>query len=247
MKAFFNDQSRLRRAIRLAISLVLPSDFQMPIWFGPLRGKKWIVGSFINKCWLGIYEFPKQLKFAKCMFEGATVYDVGANVGYYTLLAAHLVGPSGIVIAFEPSLRNLGYLRKHLEINNIHNVVSVRSAVSNRCGETLFMDGPNHAMGHISDQGTKKVATTTLDHCVIDEGMPIPDVIKLDIEGAEYLALLGSESMIDLFHPMIFLATHDHNVHLSCCSFLELKGYSLEPIDNPDLETSREILAIFRR
>ena len=78
------------------------------------------------------------------------VFDIGAHVGFYTLLSSILVGPNGHVYAFEPLPRNLKYLKEHLRINKITNVHVFELAVSNLSGEGQFFEGPNSSMGRLS-------------------------------------------------------------------------------------------------
>ncbi len=75
---------------------------------GPLRGKRWIAGSSNHGCWLGSYELAKQRKVIELVRPGMVCWDVGAHVGFYTLLFAELVGPLGRVFAFEPLPRKGG-------------------------------------------------------------------------------------------------------------------------------------------
>lgn len=245
MNLFTNETSLFRKAIRRLLAGMLPPEFQMPIWLGPLRGKRWVVGSFINKCWLGIYENEKQKRFADEVDLGQVVYDIGANVGYYTLLASILVGPKGKVIAFEPLPRNLAFLRTHLKINNLKNVQIIDSAISDTKGEMFFSTDTHHAMGHISQDGSLRVKVVSLDEIVTNLGLPKPDVLKIDIEGAEYEALIGAEEQLRRHHPMIFLATHGTEVHHQCCAYLTELGYALEAIDGKLVANTDELVAIF--
>src|ERR1043165_45133 len=89
------------RIARLPLSLI-PAGARMPILQGPLRGKRWVAGSHVHGGWRGSYEFEKQQMFISAIKPGAVVYDIGANVGFYTLLASRLAGPQGRVYAFEP-------------------------------------------------------------------------------------------------------------------------------------------------
>src|ERR1035438_590714 len=78
------------KALRFPLSLI-PCGTQMPILQGPLYGKRWIVGSSNHGCWLGSYEYPKQKAISAAIKRGDVVYDLGANVGFYSLLASVLV------------------------------------------------------------------------------------------------------------------------------------------------------------
>ena len=86
------------------------------------------------------YEKEQTILFRKLVDEGMNVVDIGANIGYYTLLAAELVGEKGKVFAFEPEPSNYDLLLRNVEINGYKNVTVVRKAVSNETGESsLFL------------------------------------------------------------------------------------------------------------
>src|SRR6266436_706615 len=113
----------------------IPQDAVVPILQGPCAGMRWIVGSSTHGCWLGSYEYEKRKLFEELVGPGDVVYDIGAHVGFYTLLASVLVGHTGRVVAFEPSPRNLAYLRRHLAMNRLNNVTVVEGAVYDHDGE----------------------------------------------------------------------------------------------------------------
>src|SRR5690348_9557213 len=106
------------RLARAPLRLV-PKKMIVPILQGPLRGKKWIAGSSNHGCWLGTYELGTQRLFCRIVKPGDVVYDIGANVGFYTLLASVCAGPSGRVYSYEPLPENIAGLRKHISINHL--------------------------------------------------------------------------------------------------------------------------------
>ncbi len=236
----------LGRAIRWPLTLI-PSETRLPIMQGTLRGLRWIVGSSNNGCWLGSYERNQQILFEKWVKEGDIVFDVGAHVGFYTLLGSVLVGGRGQVVAFEPVPKNLSYLKKHLQINSVSNVEVVEAAVSDRHGHVRLSSGPSSSMWHFDAQGELEVQTVSLDELVLSAKLPPPDVVKMDIEGAEFLALNGSARVVREFHPVLFLSTHGIDVHQKCCRFLESAGYRLTPIGQTSLDKCRELLAVYGR
>jgi FkbM family methyltransferase len=236
-------KTRFGKILRVPLQLI-PTDTPVPIMQGRLRGKKWIVGSSTHGCWLGSYEFEKQRLFERTITQGSIVFDIGGHVGFYTLLASELVGPKGKVFVFEPSSRNIFYLRKHLSLNDIRNVEVIEAAVTNKSGVVSFNEGPHSSMGHIaSTESANQVRAVALDELISKTEIPVPDYIKMDIEGAETLALSGAKSMLAEFHPVIFLATHGNLVHQECCSLLYSVGYELQTIDEMNLEQSSEIFA----
>ena len=228
-----------------ALLKIIPTQTEVRILQGRLKGKKWIVGSGVHGCWLGSYELNKQLLFERTIQSGKVVYDLGANVGFYTLLSSVIVGTMGKVIAFEPLPRNLDYLRQHMKINRVENVTIMDAAVSDTTGMITFDIGPHSSMGKISENGTLMVKTVVLD-TLFDKGeIPTPDYLKIDIEGAEYLALQGAKKILEKHHPTIFLATHGKEVHQKCLNYLEDFGYTIRSINEKSLEDSDEVMAIY--
>ncbi|NPV75441.1 MAG: FkbM family methyltransferase [Anaerolineae bacterium] len=237
-----SDKSLFGKLLRLPLRLIPPQTV-VPILQGRLRGKKWIAGSSLHGFWLGTFEHDKRIVFEQIVKENSVVFDVGAHVGYYTLLASALVGPGGRVFAFEPLPANLVYLKEHLRLNNVENVTVIEAAVSNRCGAALFEDSAGSAMGRLSPTGKLQVETVTLDELTARGELPPPDCIKIDIEGGEAAALSGAASTLAQYHPVIFLATHGESIHHGCCRLLRSLGYELQPLDGKDLESSDELLA----
>src|SRR5262249_53966086 len=91
----------LGRAIRWPLRF-MPTNKPFPFLLGPNRGIYWIVGSATHGCWIGWYEWELAHKIRAACRPGMIAFDVGANVGYYTLLMSRAIGPSGLVYAFEP-------------------------------------------------------------------------------------------------------------------------------------------------
>jgi FkbM family methyltransferase len=204
---------------------------------------RWIVGAGTHGCWLGSYEYDKQRVFQKTVRAGATVYDIGANVGFYTLLASRLVGPSGQVFAFEPAPGNCRLLRKHLEMNGVSNVSLIEKAVFSSNGEGHFNCSANRSMGHLDASGTLSVPTVTIDAFAFDQTMPGPEVIKIDVEGAELEVLTGACQTIRHYRPVILLATHSETLHRECCRFLVDHGFVVGSVDVRPIGKSDELVA----
>ena len=159
----------LGKILRPTLSLI-PPEAEVRILRGPLRGKKWIKGAGPNAYWVGTYEVDRLRALATAASPGAVVYDVGANVGIYSLLASLRAGPSGKVYAFEPLERNLLYLRRHLTLNKVESCVVIQAAVCNREGTRSFSAASwSSSMAHLSTDGEISVPSTTLDSCVYGE------------------------------------------------------------------------------
>lgn len=126
--------------------------------------------------------------------EGEVVLDIGAHIGYFTLIFSRLVGPNGRVYAFEPDPGNFAILKKNIEMNGCRNVVLEQKAVSDRAGQGVLMCW---SLQGLESAGTKKskesevVDTIVLDEYLRNENRRI-SFIKIDIEGHEFSALRGA-------------------------------------------------------
>ena len=237
--------SILGKLIRLPLKLI-PKSAVIPILQGKLKGKKWIAGSLMHGCWLGNYEYEKRIIFEKLISPGSIVFDIGANVGFYTLVASYLVGKEGKIYAFEPLKRNIAYLKKHLQLNKITNVEIFEVAVTNFTGTANFAETESPAEGHLDKNGNIIVPTTSLEEIVRKQNLPYPKFIKIDIEGAELNALKGAKEILIKEHPTIFLSTHGKEIHTKCCEFLKSLNYKLEPINKKEpIEESSDIIAYY--
>ncbi len=218
----------LERAVRSPLKLI-PRNWSLPILQGPLRGTRWIVGSQRHAFWLGFYEPAMQRRIAGGICRGGVFYDIGANVGFYSLLASNLIDP-GKVFAFEPLPVNISYLRRHLELNRRRNVEVLEIAISDLEGEACFEEEATGSMGRLADQGKLCVRTSTLDALLQAQKIPPPDYIKMDIEGEELRALLGAADCFRKYKPNLYLATHGREVHQDCCRLLRSWQFDIEAV-----------------
>jgi FkbM family methyltransferase len=212
----------MRQPLRL-----VPSMTPLRILTGPLAGKRWLSTSGNHGCWLGIYERPLQQLLARELKAGDVFYDVGANVGFFSLLASVLVGPRGRIVAFEPLPRNVDLLRANLDLNAATNVSVVAAAVAETAGSTLFATAGSPSMGTMDASRGLEVPVVGLDELVASGEMPVPTAIKMDIEGAESRALSGARKTLEEHHPVIFLSTHGYRQHDECLQLLASLGYTV--------------------
>jgi FkbM family methyltransferase len=154
------------------------------------------------------YEKGTTKVFTELVKEGMNVVDMGANIGYYTLLAARRVGPHGRVYAFEPEPQNFKLLAENIRLNGYENVVAVQKAVSNETGAAaLFLSlrgSGSHSLLPSRDYGKETIAieTVTLDEFFEKEGSPTIQVIKMDVEGWEIEALGGMRRLLMRNSPL---------------------------------------------
>lgn len=134
---------------------------------------------------------------------GQTVVDIGANIGYYTLIMARLVGPEGRVIAFEPDPNNFDILKKNIEMNGYKNVTLYQKAVSQESGNIQLYFNRHGSISRTFDAGDGRekmeVGAVKLDDVVKER----VDFIKIDIEGAEIGAIKGSKEILSKWKPTI--------------------------------------------
>jgi FkbM family methyltransferase len=237
-----SNQSYLGKLVRAPLRLI-PKSAVFPILQGPLRGKKWVVGSSAHGCWLGSYEFEKQRAFQLAIKRGDVVYDVGANVGFYTLLSSVLTGDQGRVYAFEPVPDNLRELRNHLAINHVSNCIVIEAAVAAEDGAASFERALERTEGRLSAYGDIVVRTVALDSLLMRGSISPPSLMKIDIEGAEVECLRGAEQTIRSSHPTIFLATHGSDLNVECLKILAGWGYGFRPLDARATAEAREFIA----
>jgi FkbM family methyltransferase len=222
-----SDGTLLGKFIRLPFKL-LPAGAVVRIVRGPARGKRWVADSSTRGFWLGYWELDNQRFFAAHLRPGDVVYDIGAHVGLYTLISSPRVHPGGHVYAFEPLLRNLQYLRRHIDLNHVLNCTVVDAGVSDSTGPRRFDPTVHDSAGHFSSAGNLSVQTTSLDDFFF-KGQDIrpPDAIKINAEGAEMEVLRGGRRIVAQYSPLIFLSTHSREIHDQCSEFLTSIGYSL--------------------
>ncbi len=242
----------LRRVGRTVYGKILPRRAYR-VMRGHLRGAKFVLGTLEGEGGGGSVYFnlvePEQTSvFVENLADGDVFFDVGANVGYYTVLGSRLVGENGLVVAFEPVARNLAHLYNHVALNKLENVSIIPAACSDEISLAAFSTGPNNAMGHLTDENNEMpgknlmlVPTVTLDEVAERLGV-VPDVLKIDVEGAELSVLRGASSKILPAKPKIFLSLHSEILRTDCLEYLRKFGYEFEPLGE-DKNDSMEFLA----
>jgi FkbM family methyltransferase len=227
-------QSIPGKIVRLPSKLVSKSAV-MRIRNGPARGMKWIAGSSLHGCWLGTYELPKQKLLESLVRPGMTVYDIGAQAGYYTLCFSRLVGDNGRVFAFEPFADNIRNLLEHVRMNGLRNVRIVQAAVAGCTGLQGFSADRGACQNTLADEENALIVpTVSLDSV----SLPLPDLIKMDIEGGESEALRGSRRILSERRPILLIALHSSEHGGFCTGFLRSLGYKVLSLSEQPLEHS---------
>lgn len=195
-----------------------------------MKGQKWILttGSrFIQ----GQYETKKTSAVEAAVQRGDVIYDIGAHVGYFSLIMAQEAGPDGHVYSFEPRALNFRFLKKHIRINEFSNISTFPYCVGESSGQVRFNDRTGTGTGHVSEDGDLSVDMISIDG-ERDQGLnlPPPNVIKIDVEGGERDVLKGTIRTIKQSEPTIILAVHSEELESDCRDLLEPMGYVFSEI-----------------
>jgi FkbM family methyltransferase len=237
-KAFYANPT-LARTIRQGLNRAVPPGFtETTIAGGDLAGYRLILDLQIEKdYWLGTYELELQGAVRDFTKPGSVVYDLGASIGYVSLLFAKAVTSSGRVLAFEPLPANLERLAKNISLNGSEDRVDVVPyAVIDATRPVEFLLGPSVGMGKAAGSSGRGeqvyeerliVEGIALDDFVFIRGNPAPDIIKIDIEGGEILAFPGMRQILMKKHPIIFLELHGAEAAELSWQMLMEAGYKI--------------------
>jgi FkbM family methyltransferase len=188
----------------------------------------------------GSYEAVIQAAIAEHLYDGAVFYDIGANVGFFSILAASIVGPSGAIYAFEPVPANAASIRQTTRLNELSNIEVFEEAVGESSGRAQLVLTHHIGGAALASAGTPpdmigmiEVAVTTLDDAIADRGLRPPSLIKIDVEGAELQVLCGMTATLATHRPAILyeidastaggLARKRDNI----ANFLKAAGYDV--------------------
>lgn len=205
----------------------------LPCFAGPLKGFYWSTSS--NYDFLtGTYESPETVnEFVSWLNPRTVFYDLGANAGYYSLIAARYIS-KGAVFAFEPVPAHRTLMEEHLKRNTgkFHAVIKLFPFAVTSSRQMLHFSNTKAEGASYIKQGKKDlhVQGISLDEFVA-EGHPPPDIIKIDVEGAELDVLKGSLEILNKYRPRLLLATHDSHlpgVRQDCIDLLHQLGYKLK-------------------
>jgi len=230
------------RLLRVPLRMI-PGRTVVRVLQGQLRGARWIVDSGPHGYWLGSYESLKQRELGRHVRPGSVAFDIGAQAGFYSLLLSRLVGPEGLVVAFEPVPGNYARTLEHVLLNRCRNVTAVQAAVADFNGTSRFDLGPSSSMGRMSPGGATTVTVVSLDQWVADNRTPMPEVLKIDVEGAEASVLDGAEDILRKARPALFIALHGPDARRDCLARLARRGYRVEPLGAESLDETDEIFA----
>jgi len=194
---------------------------------------------YVNGYWIGHYELPIQEVLRRELAAGQTFYDVGANAGFFTLLAARLVGVQGKCVAFDPLPGNIESLREQVELNSLSQCVVVPEAVGAQPGTASFsFASAGDSQGHLGTsrrpgEQAIEVQVTTLDRAM--ERYGAPHLVKLDVEGAEAQVLRGATQVLKAARPKWLIELHGPDCEREVKAILAAHDYRCFELDGREL------------
>ena len=201
----------------------------------------------------GCLETEVQEALRRHVGPGAVVFDVGANVGFFSLLSAKLAHSTGRVFAFEPVPRNAAAIRANVALNQLGTVEVWECAVAERNGTAEICVPTELSWSHLTDHGRHPdtqtvlpVRVIALDREISEGRLPVPDVVKIDVEGAELAVLNGLRDTLS-GHAVAVIC----EVHAANAAVLELAdqlGYSVANLEGvQDVEAAGPVHVLLSR
>jgi FkbM family methyltransferase len=177
---------------------------------GPLRGSTVTARDTSRPSyWIGSYERHVVREMRKLVQPGMISYDIGAHIGYMSLVLSKLVGSSGRVIAFEPDPDNVASINTNIRRNGISNIRVCPMAVADKSSEVHFATFGYSFVNHIAEENEPADARIILstavsldDFVYAGENSP-PDFVKIDVEGAEDRVFTGGERLFQAKRPIV--------------------------------------------
>lgn len=172
---------------------------------------------YVDRCIIdeGIFEPASTDVVRHLVKPGDIVLDVGANIGYYSVIFSKIVGEQGKVLCFEPTEHYGTVLKRNIEANNARNVEIFKLGLSDKKQELEIQIGPSsatlHSPGKVPLKFTERIKLMSLDDWVEDYHLNKIDFVKVDIDGHEPLFLQGAWKTLDKYDPIILLeVSHPH-------------------------------------
>ncbi len=237
------------RPMRFMSSLLVPfsSQKRIRVRAGPAKGLVFELDSrWEHHTWDGRYEREALAQFLAHIGTGARVFDIGGGIGHYSLVAARA---GARVITFEPDPLNARSLERYAALNGLAGRIQiVRQAVFSHTGNVALVRSDGMSAHHNSKvetnplaESTFEVAATTLD-AFVGNGAG-PDLIKLDVEGAESNVFRGAEQVFRLHKPIVLCEVHDETNAVFIRAWLDERRYTFRWIE-PEAAYPRHFLAM---
>ena len=264
------------RSLLKPIKFILPNSLKFPVT-GTIKvvwnknAQLLLKGNqtcFVSRLlfWDGIYgyDYPVMKIFAELVSQSEVFIDIGANIGYYSLLAAKL-NSNLKVLAFEPSPGAFDFLSDNIKLNNLTNIFPYKMALSNIEGKLTFYQHSNPKMKELHgqlggssslvlDEENKdhfqsiEVAATTANKFIQSNPLNKIDIIKIDTEATEHLVIDGASEILSKFKPIIICEVLKNKIERELEDIFKRYGYryffvsenGLKEINDLNLSTYKE-------
>ncbi len=208
----------------------------------------------------GTYERPLQAIITANLAPGDVFYDIGANIGFFSLIAARKVGPQGFVYAFEPVPENASAIARSAALNGFNNLKMLPYAVGAADGRATLnlarhIGGATLASAGVPPdlRGQLEVDLVTVDSMIKKHGLRPPSLVKIDVEGAELEALTGMRLTLATHRPCVVYEIDDasrdgfERKAAEIADFMTSAGYSLFPLDTSSVQGEWQIGHVLAR
>jgi FkbM family methyltransferase len=200
----------------------------------PLRGYRMRLHWQTQKAFVfGTFEVEVTRAIQRVVRHGWTVVDIGAHIGYETLLLAQQVGSNGRIFAFEPLADNFRVLTENISLNGCQNITAENKAVINVSGRvslTRADSDPLTPTSRVVMDGGSDIAAVSIDDYFRNSQFPI-SFLKIDAEGAEGLILEGMHEILKRDRPILLVEVHSFDIHRHqhpALLLLKESGYTVE-------------------
>jgi|SRR5580658_3164353 FkbM family methyltransferase len=219
---------------------ILPADERVcaQVQSGPAEGIRLELNPRTGEMYFrGEVEIATQKVLVERLRPGMVFYDLGANVGFFSLLAARLVGAAGRVFSFEPDPEVAARLLRNISLNEVSTITVVEAGVWSANANVRFIrsdaSSPDRGTGRFVADDDQPAGESTrcvaLDDFV--QSAPPPDAIKCDVEGAELEALRGAKKLLETHRAWVMCETHSDANDRTAREFLGNLGYEIETVD----------------
>lgn len=182
-----------------------------------------------------------QQALAEHLKPGMVFYDLGANIGLFSLLASRLVGDTGKVFSFEPDFVTVAGLRRNIEKNGATNVTVIEAGAGSSTGKFAFLPAdsasPDRGLGKFVTTGEKSGSEHLQCYSLDDfaREFPRPDAIKCDVEGAEVEVIRGGQNLFKSCRPWVLIEIHSAGNREAVKSLCQSLGYKVNSVDEDHL------------
>jgi len=221
---------------RFAARLLPSRNMTLPVVAGPLRGR-WLSANFSHhpQYLFGAHEPTVARLIRQHLRPGDIAYDIGANIGYFSILMASMVRPGGKVFAFEPSPRSFSQLEKNAKRNASLPLMPLQVALTDKVGKGPFSDFDYDVVSHLGDDSNAypdanvvTVSLDTVDHMVAEGRTPVPTFLKIDVEGAEVDVINGMGDLLARQRPVMLVELHGAEIEAEVLRRLTAAGYAAQ-------------------